>query len=261
MLPGDTVLKVDDTPIENMSIYEAISLILGPAGTEVRLTILRDGEEPFEVAITRAQIDIPMIEKESREDGIAYVSLFNFDSGAHSELSDALQELLDGDPKGLILDLRGNPGGYLHEAILTAGLFLPEDGVVMIERTKEDEIILRPEDYDSDPPIASDIPMVVLVNAGSASASEIVAGALQDQGRALLVGEKTFGKGSVQLVHELSNGAELRVTKARWFTPNDRAIHGEGLEPDIAVELTEEDANAGLDPQLERAVEVLLTGQ
>lgn len=259
--PGDIVLEVDDTPIENMSIYEAITLILGPAGTEVRMLVLREGEDPFEVVVTRAQIEIPMVESEVREDGIAYVSLFNFDDEASGKLQDELEELLDQNPSGLIFDLRGNPGGYLHEAILTTGLFLPEDEVVMIERSREEEILLTPEEFGSDRPVAPDIPMVVLVNGGSASASEIVAGALQDLGRAALIGETTFGKGSVQLIHELSNGAELRVTKARWFTPNDRAIHGEGLEPDIEVELTQEDADAGVDPQLDRAVEYLLTGQ
>ena len=255
---NDIVLKVDDTPIENMSIYEAITLIRGPAGTQVRLTILREGEEPFEVTITRARIDIPVVESEMREDGIAYVSLFEFSSDASVKLGDAIQRLLAQKPKGLILDLRGNPGGWLNEAVLTAGLFLPRNELVLIERFKDGTE--RPYHTDKKP-LAPDIPLVVLVDGGSASASEIVAGALQDHGRAVLIGEKTFGKGSVQLAHELSNGAELRVTVARWFTPNDRAIHGQGLEPDILVEITQEDVEAGRDPQLERAVEYLLTGQ
>jgi carboxyl-terminal processing protease len=259
--PGDIVIQVDDTPIENMSLYEAIGLILGPAGSKVRLTILREGEEPFEVEIPRARIDIPLVESEMREDGIAYVSLLNFNADATAKLAEAVEELLAQNPAGLIFDLRGNPGGFLHEAALTAGLFLPKDQVVLIERTKEEEQQLTPEDFGTNRPIAPDVPMVVLVNGGSASASEIVAGALQDYGRAVLIGEKTFGKGSVQLVYELSNGAELRVTKARWFTPNDRAIHGEGLEPDIVVEVTAEDVEAGLDLQLDRAVDYLLTGK
>ncbi len=255
---GDVVLKVDDTPIENMSIYEAITLIRGPAGTQVRLTILRGGEETFEVTITRARIDIPVVESEMREDGIAYVSLFDFSTDASVKLEDAVQELLAQKPKGLILDLRGNPGGWLNEAVLTAGLFLPRNELVLIERFKDGT--QRPY-RTTGKPVASDIPLVVLVDGGSASASEIVAGALQDHGRAVLIGEKTFGKGSVQFAHELSNGAELRVTVARWFTPNDRAIHGQGLEPDIVVEITPEDVEAGRDPQLDRAVEYLLTGE
>jgi len=254
---GDIVLQVDDTPIENMSIYEAISLIRGPANTPVRLTVLREGMEAFEVEIVRAHIDIPVVEWEMLEDGIAYVSLFDFSSDATLKLEEALREALAQDPSGLVLDLRGNPGGWLNEAIMTAGLFLPQGEVVVIERYKDadPEILRTPND-----PVVPDLPMAILVDGGSASASEIVAGALQDYDRAVLIGQQTFGKGSVQWPHELSNGAELRVTVARWFTPNDRAIHGEGLEPDIQVDLTEDDIEAELDPQLDRAIQYLLTG-
>jgi carboxyl-terminal processing protease len=254
----DIVLQVDDTVIENLSIYEAISLIRGPAGTPVRLTIQREGEEPFEVELIRASIDIPTVESEMRDDGVAYVALYDFNSEASAKLGEAIQALLDQDPAGLVLDLRGNPGGWLQEAVLVTGLFLPQDELVLIERFKDgSEQTYRVPDS----PIAPDIPMVVLVDAGSASASEIVAGALQDYGRAALIGETTLGKGSVQWAHELSNGAELRVTIARWFTPKDRAIHGEGLDPDIEVELTAEDLDAERDPQLERAIDYLLSGE
>jgi carboxyl-terminal processing protease len=255
---GDIVFQVDDTLIENMSIYEAIALIRGPANTVVRISVLREGQEPFEVEITRARIDIPVVESEMRDDGFAYVRLLDFSTDASFKLAEATKELLDQNPKGLILDLRGNPGGWLHEAILTAGIFLPRDQLVLIERMKDGT---ERTFETSEQPVAPDIPMVVLVDGGSASASEIVAGALQDHQRAVLIGEKTFGKGSVQLPHELSNGAELRVTIARWFTPNDRAIHGEGLEPDIQAELTLEDLDAELDPQLDRAIEYLKNGQ
>lgn len=255
---GDIVLQVDDTEIVNMSIYEAINLIRGPAGTPVRLTILREGQDPFEVEITRASIEIPLVEYEMRADGLGYVQLYDFSTDASVKLAEAIEELQGQGATGLILDLRGNPGGWLNEAILVSGLFLPQDEIVLIERYKDaDPHVLRTPVE----PVAPDIPLVVLVNGGSASASEIVAGALQDYGRAELIGELTFGKGSVQWPHELSNGAELRVTVARWFTPNDRAIHGEGLAPDIVVELTEEDVAAERDPQLDRAVEYLLNGQ
>ncbi len=255
---GDIVLKVDDTPIENMSIYEAISLIRGPQGTTVRLTILREGEEPFEVEIVRARIEIQVVESQMREDGIGYVRLLEFSADASAKLAGAIRTLLAQNPKGLILDLRGNPGGYFQEAVLTAGLFLPKGQVVVIERYKDapSEVVRTPNE-----PLAPDIPLVVLVDGGSASASEIVAGALQDLGRATIIGEQTFGKGAVQLRYQLSNGSELLVTVARWFTPNDRAIHGEGLAPDIPVEVTAEDIEAGRDPQLERAAEYLLKGQ
>jgi carboxyl-terminal processing protease len=255
---GDIVLQVDDTPIENMSIYEAVTLIRGPAGTPVHLTVLREGQEPFEVEIIRARMDVPVLESEMLEDGIAYVHLRNFSSDASTRMASAIEELLDQDPSGLILDLRGNPGGFFSEAILTTGLFLPKGEEILIERLKDGS---ERKFEAPDEPVAPDIPMVVLVDGGSASASEILAGALQDHSRAVLIGETTFGKGSVQLLHELSNGAELRVTIARWFTPNDRAIHGEGLEPDIVVPLTMEDIEAELDPQLDRAIEYLLKGQ
>lgn len=255
---GDIVIQVDDTPIENMSIYEAITLIRGPAGTPVRLTILREGVEPFEVEIVRARIDIPVVEAEMKEDGIAYVQLRDFSSDASVKLAKATEELLAQNPKGLILDLRGNPGGWLHESILVTEVFLPAERLVLIERLKDGT---ERKFETTQQPVAPDIPMVVLVDGGSASASEIVSGALQDHDRAVLIGEKTLGKGSVQIPHELSNGAELRVTIARFFTPNDRAIHGEGLDPDIEVELTLEDLDAELDPQLDRAIEYLINGQ
>jgi len=255
---GDIVLQAGDTPIENMSIYEAITYIRGPAGTQVRLKILRVGQDPFEVTITRARVEIQLVDSTMREDGVAYVSLTEFSDDASAKLGSAIEGLLLENPKGLILDLRGNPGGWLNEAVLVAGLFLPRDAVVLIERSKDgsERLYTTPAS-----PIAPDIPLVVLVDGGSASASEIVAGALQDYKRAVLIGELTFGKGSVQWPEELSNGAELRVTVARWFTPNDRAIHGKGLEPDIAVEVTAEDVEAGRDPQLERAAVYLLSGQ
>jgi carboxyl-terminal processing protease len=255
---GDIILQVGDTVIENMSVYEAIGLIRGPAGTPVRLTIGREGEEPFEVEVVRAKIDIQLVESQMRDDGIGYVSLSQFDQEASARLEAAIADLLEQNPKGLILDLRNNPGGYLNEAEMTAGLFLPRDTQILIERFKDGTE--RPYRTLGDP-VAAEIPMVVLVDEGSASASEIVAGALQDLNRAVLIGQKTFGKGSVQLLHELSDGSELRVTVARWFTPNGRAIHGEGLTPDIVVEITPEDAEADRDPQLDRAVEYLLTGK
>jgi len=255
---GDVIAQVDDTLIENMSIYEAISLIRGPAGTPVRLKVYREGEEPFEVDVIRAKIDIELVESKMLDDGIGYVRLTQFDNTATVKLASAIEELLAQNPKGLILDLRSNPGGLLNESITTAGLFLPRDTLVLIERFKDGT---ETPYTTSEEPVAADIPLVVLVDAGSASASEIVAGALQDHGRAVLIGDKTFGKGSVQLLHTLSNDSELRVTIARWFTPNDRAIHGEGLDPDIAVAVTQEDIDAERDPQLDRAVEYLLTGK
>jgi carboxyl-terminal processing protease len=257
VLAGDLVMAVDGKSILGLGLYEAIGLIRGPAGSQVVLTLQRaDKSEPFDVTITRARIEIPIVESKMLEGDIAYISLFEFSAPATERMEVALKELLAQKPKGLILDLRDNPGGFLQQAIRVSDLFIAS-GVIVIERTRDgDEQVFRAT-ADG---IGQNIPLVVLVNGGSASASEIVAGALQDTGRAKLIGEKTFGKGSVQLPQTLSNGAELRVTIARWFTPNDRAIHGEGLQPDIEVALTAEDAKADRDPQLDRAIEYLQTG-
>jgi carboxyl-terminal processing protease len=253
---GDLVLAVDGKSILGYGIYEAIALIRGPEGTQVELNIKRGDQEPFDVTITRARMDIKIVESEMLPDNIGYVSLYEFSSQATLKLEQAIQELLDQGAMSLIFDLRGNPGGFLPQAVQVSDLFLP-DGLVLIERRSDGQVI---EYTSTDAGLAQDVPLVVLVNGGSASASEIVAGAIQDRDRGVLIGETTFGKGSVQLLHTLSDGSELRVTVARWFTPNDRAIHGKGLEPDIVVPLTVDDHEAGLDPQLGRAIEYLQTG-
>ncbi len=254
---ADIVLSVDGTALEGMNIYEAISLIRGPAGTVVRLLIQRAGvEEPFEVEVVRARIEVPMVESRLLEDGVAYLRLNEFGQTATEEIKQALRALLEQSPDGLILDLRGNPGGYLATAIEVSSQFLAE-GPILIERFRDEtERVYDPVAGG----LATDIPLVVLVDGGSASASEIVAGAIQDSARGILVGTTTLGKGSVQLVNTLSDGSQLRVTTARWFTPAGRAIHGEGLEPDIQVEITEADIAADRDPQLERAIEYLREG-
>jgi carboxyl-terminal processing protease len=258
LLAGDRVLEVDGESIVGYGIYEAIALIRGPEGEEVVLTVQRGpGTEPFEVSIVRARIEIPIVESEMLEQDIGYVSLFEFSSQATAQLESAIQELMDQGATSLIFDLRDNPGGYLDQAVRVSDLFL-DKGLILLERSNDGQ---EREFSSTRKGLAQDIRLVVLVNGGSASASEIVAGAIQDRERAVLIGETTFGKGSVQLPHTLSDGSELRVTIARWFTPNDRAIHGEGLAPDIEVPLTPEDAEAGLDPQLERAIEYLQTGQ
>ena len=255
---GDLVLQVDDTPIQNMTLIEAVSLIRGPAGSTVRLTILRKGvKEPFEVAIVRARIEIEVVESRMLDGDIAYVRLAEFNAKATKELQEALRELLAQEPAGLIFDLRSNPGGYLQTSVEVTSQFLDE-GLALTEKGRGD---LDREYRVESGGLATEVPLVVLVNAGSASASEIVAGAIQDSGRGILVGERTFGKGSVQLPHTLSDGSELRITIARWFTPKGREIQGIGIIPDIEVEMTLEDLEAGHDLQLERAVEYLLTGK
>ncbi|MCD6552431.1 MAG: S41 family peptidase [Anaerolineae bacterium] len=251
---GDIVLAVDGVTLQGLNLYEAIALIRGPKGTVVSLTIEREGvEQPFDIQVERARIEIPVVETRMLEGGIAYISLFEFSEPAPARFREALQELLEQEPRGLILDLRGNPGGYLGAAVSIGSEFI-SDGLILRERAKGGREIEHPATGNG---VALDIPLVVLVDGGTASASEIVAGALQDHGRAVLIGEQTFGKGTVQIGYDLSDGAELRITIAHWFTPNGRAIEKEGLTPDIVVEMTQEDKDAGRDPQLERAIEYL----
>lgn len=252
--PGDIVLAVGDTIIEKMSVFEAVALIRGPAGSIARLTIERQGvEEPFVVEVVREKIEMLIVESRMLDDDIAYLKLSEFNAQATSKLKADLRSLLAEEPKALILDLRDNPGGFLNVAVEIGSQFVSE-GSILVERLKDDQDRDYPAQSDG---LATDVPLVVLVNGSTASASEIVAGAIQDAGRGILVGEQTLGKGSVQLSHYLSDGSELRVTYARWFTPQGRAIHGEGLVPDIRVDMTEEDIEAGRDPQLQRAIEYL----
>ncbi len=254
---GDVVIGVDGESVTDRTLDEVIALIRGPEGTDVTLTIRREGVEPFDVTITRAFIEIPIVESEMLEEGVAYVHLTSFSANAEEQLAGALEELLAQNPEGLILDLRDNPGGFLDQSIAVADLFLPE-GVVLYERSRTQDI---DEVYRSETGgIAEEIPLVVLINQGSASASEIVAGAIRDQDRGVLIGETTFGKGSVQLTHTLSDGSELRVTIARWYLPSEQSIDGNGIAPDIEVE-TPEDLGGENDGQLQRAIEYLTNGE
>ncbi|HEY71421.1 MAG TPA: S41 family peptidase [Anaerolineae bacterium] len=256
--PGDQVIAIDGEDMTGIDGNLVIRRILGPAGSIVRLTILREGEfEPFDVDIERASITIPSVESQMLEDGIGYIQLFNFGENAANDLRQTLRTLLDQDPIGLILDLRGNGGGFLGTAIDITSEFISE-GTVVIERFGDGSEMVHSV---SGAGLATDIPLIVLIDGGSASASEIVAGAIQDHERGLLVGETSFGKGSVQTWTPLSgdNGA-VRVTIALWFTPDGRLIHQTGLEPDVEVLLTEDDILNDLDPQLDEAIQLLLEG-
>jgi carboxyl-terminal processing protease len=258
VLPGDLVESVNGTNTLGLNTTEVAALVRGPRGTEVKLMLRRaDTARPFEVTLMRDRINIPLVSTKMVGDGsIGYVSLFDFSQQASQQLNQQLGDIMAKNPKALILDLRDNPGGLLSQAQEIGDVFLKQ-GTFVIERDYKGN---KKVTDTTDRGIAQDIPMVVLVNGGSASASEIVAGALQDYGRAKLVGEKTFGKGSVQSPQTLPNGGQLRVTIERWYTPKDRAIHGTGIAPDITVVNSPEDAKAGKDPQLEAAVEYLLTG-
>ncbi len=255
LLSGDLIISADGTDLTGLGLYDAINLVRGPRDTQVRLEILRQGEglvDPLVFTITRARIEMPIVEYELLEGDIAYLRLTEFDATATTRMKAALESLLNEMPAGLILDLRDNPGGYLHEAFGVADLFL-DKGIVLIQRDSAGrEQIWRSTDGEA----GEYIPLVVLVNNASASASELVAGALQDRGRAVLIGEQTFGKGSVQQPHDFRDGSQLRVTTARWFTPNEQSIHGDGITPNIEVPHPA-DALPGEDPQLQRAIEYL----
>lgn len=259
---NDLVIAIDGEPVSDMAdLNEAISKIKGPKGSSVVLTIERPSRnETFDVTVVRDVIQIPIVFTETygQEEDIAYIRLSRFSDDASRRVRDAFDEAQKGNLRGLIFDLRGNPGGLLREAVRVSSIFL-EDKPVLIERFSDG----TEQVYDTEgrPAVPADLPIVVLVDEGSASASEIVAGALQDAGRAVLIGVTTFGKGSVQLPHTLSDGSLMRVTIARWYTPADRSIDGTGLAPDIAVEITDEQIEAEEDPQLDRAIELLETGQ
>jgi carboxyl-terminal processing protease len=228
---------------------------MGPAGTPVTLTIFRDGEEePFDVTLERAQIVVPQVEHEILEEDIGYIKLYRFSINSPEEFGAGLKDLLDQNPKGLILDLRNNTGGFRDQAVEITSQFIGE-GVIMRQEYGDG----RYETFDAvKGGLATDIPLVVLVNEGSASGSEIVAGAIQDYQRGTIVGMVTFGKGSVQSwVPLVDEQGLVRVTIARWLTPNERVIHELGIVPDIEIDFTEEDFLAEIDPQLDKAIEIL----
>lgn len=252
--PGDQIIAVDGEDMTGVDGELVRQEVIGPEGTTVRLTILREGVSPFDVTVERASINVPTVEYRMLEDGIAYIRLYTFGDPTVPELRKALQQQLQDDPSGLILDLRGNAGGFLNTAVDVASQFIA-DGIILYEEYGD----RSPTTYEAKPGgLATEIPIVVLINAGSASASEIVAGAIQDHERGILVGETSFGKGSVQTWTTLvNNQGGIRVTIARWLTPSGDTIHEVGLEPDVVVEFTEEDFDEGTDPQLDKAIELL----
>lgn len=257
--PGDIILKVDDVVVTGMPLGEAVRLIRGPRGTTVHLTIMRKDEpQPLEVEVVRDEVELVTVGAVVLEDDIGYLRISLFSERTSHELREILQKLMAKDLSGLILDLRNNPGGVFPSAAIEVASQFVDEGVIVYEQFKDG----REQAYRAQPGgLATDIPLVVLVNQGTASNSEVVAGAIQDHDRGILIGEQTFGKGSVQRVHELSDGSTLHVTMALLYTPDHHPINGEGLTPDIVVPFTEEDFLQGVDPQLERAIEYLKTGQ
>lgn len=253
---GDKILKINGTMTNDLSIDEAINLIKGPKGTEVNLTIFREGwDKEQEVKIVRAIINVPSLKWELIDGEVAYIKLYNFSEKASSDFSKAAVEILNSQAKKIILDLRNNPGGYLEVAKDIAGWFLKKGQVVAIEDfsgKKEQEFYKAQGNAKF-----TQYPTVVLINEGSASGSEILAGALRDNLQIKLIGEKSFGKGSIQELESLRDGYSLKITIAHWLTPKGELISEKGLEPDIKVQMTEEDYEKELDPQLQKALEIV----
>lgn len=255
---GDKILKIDKTVTSGLSTEEAIKLIRGPKGTSVILTIFRgEAERPKEIEIIRDTINIPTLDTEIRKDGIFVIKLYSFSANSANLFRNAIKQFIDSGKDKLLLDLRGNPGGYLDSSVDMASWFLKGGKIIVTEDygNNQNPEIFRSKGYD----IFSDqLKFIILIDSGSASASEILAGAMQDNGKAKLVGTQSFGKGSVQQVLDVTSDTILKITVARWLTPNGTSISEKGLTPDYPVEITQKDLDAKKDPQMDKAVELLL---
>jgi carboxyl-terminal processing protease len=253
IMPGDKIYAIDKESTIGMSLDDAVSKIRGPKGTEVKLTIIRGEEKPFDLTITRGVIIVESVKTELRDDGIYVIRISNFNDDTEFLFYKAIDEIESANPKGIILDLRNNPGGYLDTAINLASKWI-EDGIIVAEQLNDNK---REEYMARGLAQLKNYKTVVLVNGGSASASEILAGALRDYNKAKIVGTTTYGKGSVQALQELSDGSYLKITVAKWLTPAGDYIDEKGIEPNIEVELTMDDVNNNRDPQMDKAVELI----
>lgn len=254
---GDVIIRIDDTSAEGMRIDEAVDLIRGEKGTVVTLTIFREGEMEFlEIPVTRDTIAIPTVKTEQIDD-VFVIALYSFNAVAESKMVEALNEYLRSGASKLVIDVRGNPGGYLESAVSIGSFFVPSGKVIVqesfVDESKNDTFRSRGRQVGE----FTTETLVVLVDGGSASASEILAGALKDHGIATVIGTQTFGKGSVQELVELSDGSSLKVTIARWLTPNGTSISDGGLAPDIVISRTGQERLDGIDPQKDAAVQFL----
>ncbi|MFA5187910.1 MAG: S41 family peptidase [Patescibacteria group bacterium] len=251
---NDKILAINGEDTAGMSLDYAVSKIRGPKGTDVDLTIGREGtEKPLEIKIVRQTIKIQSVKWQMLDNNIALINLRYFNEDTSDAFKKAVLDIVAKNPKGVILDMRNNPGGFLDTAIDVASEWV-DNNVVVYEKSSTGQL---KENKSTGLPRLKDFPTVVLINGGSASGSEIVAGALKDYKLATLVGEKSFGKGSVQSLFPLSDGSSIKLTVALWLTPNENTIDGEGIEPDVKVDLTDADFSANKDPQLDKAIEIL----
>ncbi|MGB2885467.1 MAG: S41 family peptidase [Dehalococcoidia bacterium] len=254
IMPGDKILAIDGEKTEGMHFIEAVLKIRGEQGTQVTLRVLHEGEDvPQDYVITREEIDAASVLAKMLPGNIAHIEVGHFTSRTGSEMTSALEDIIADDVSGIILDLRDNPGGVLKAAVAVASQFLEEGIAVYVIDGEGNEEEWRVEEGG----LATKLPLVVLVNSNSASSSEVVAGALQDHMRGIVIGTQTLGKGAVNHFRELSDGSAIYITSARWYTPNRQQIEGQGITPDEIIEITEDDLARGYDPQLERAIEYI----
>lgn len=247
----DVIVKIDDENATNMSVSDAVKKIRGPEGTQVKLKVIRGGAEEKELTITREKITIPSVESSIDGNNIGYIKISRFAEDTSALTEKAAREFKDKKVKGIIVDLRNDPGGLLDAAVDVSSLWVDKGNNVLQEK-RGDQVVKTYNSKGGN--ILKGIPTVVLINEGSASASEITAGALRDNGAATLIGVKSFGKGSVQQLSDLRGGGVLKVTVAKWYTPAGKNIHKQGIEPDQKVELTEENAKNKQDPQKDAAI-------
>ncbi len=254
--PGDKIIKINDTPTADLTVDESVNLIRGPKGTEVTLTIFREEWGKTEdIKIIRDVIEVPSLRWELKDDNIVYIQLYQFSERAGFDFRMAAIEILNSPAEKIILDLRNNPGGYLEVARDISGWFLERGQTVAIEDfgTGAEQKVYKAGGNAR----FLGYPIVILINQGTASGSEIMAAALRDNRGIKLIGEKSFGKGSVQEFEKLREGASLKITVAKWLTPSGEFITDKGLEPDIKVEMTDQDYEEGRDPQLDKAIEII----
>lgn len=252
---GDVILEIDGKETKGMSVEDAVDRIRGKKGTKVQLTLARkDAKEPIRVSLIREEINVPNVSSKVIDGKYGYIRIHNFNEQTDKDLRTHLERAKNEGAKGIVLDLRNNPGGLLDEAVMVASKFL-DSGIVVKVKGRDGQVRTNPvrPDSDTDPKV----PLVILVNHGSASASEIVAGAIQDYKRGVIVGEKTFGKASVQTIMNLTDGTGLLLTTDTYLTPNGRLIHKKGIDPDVAVKYDEKAMMDGKDAQLNKAKEVL----
>jgi len=254
--PGDAIVQIDGKPTAGITTDEAVNLIRGPKGTQVVLTIFReDWNKTQDFAIARDVIKVPSLKWEIKEDNIAHIQFYQFTEKASQDFRAAAVDIINSPANAIVLDLRNNPGGYISVAQDVAGWFLDKGQVIIRENFGEG----KPETVhkSSGPALLKKYPIVVLINEGSASASEIVAGALRDNRQVQLIGKQSFGKGSVQQLVPLAQNSSLKVTIAKWLTPNGDQISEKGLAPDVEVDPANEEENEGRDPQLDKAIEII----